>query len=143
MSAFGQKRLSRRQMMTVATVGVAALTVVGTGAKKSEDQSPAPRLRDHLAATWERYRFRHLSFEEAITRHFHYLDLDPEGVSLFASSYRKVHGKRRRNLAAVYLDFLLSSDFFRNGGDESKTVRFIALYAPSDSLCANPCAQFE
>ena len=35
------------------------------------------------------------------------------------------HGEER--IASLYL---LSSDFFRNGGDESKLVRYVEIYEP-------------
>jgi hypothetical protein len=39
--------------------------------------------------------------------------------------------------------FLMSSDFFRNGADESKPVRYLALYQPRRAGCTNPFARFD
>jgi hypothetical protein len=43
----------------------------------------------------------------------------------------------------ICLTFLMSSDFFRNGADESKPVRYLSLYEPSKVGCANPFARFD
>lgn len=39
--------------------------------------------------------------------------------------------------------FLMSSDFFKNGADESRPVRYLALYEPSKAGCTNPFARFD
>ncbi len=39
--------------------------------------------------------------------------------------------------------FLMSSDFFKNGADESRPVRYLALYEPTRIGCANPFARFD
>jgi len=39
--------------------------------------------------------------------------------------------------------FLMSSDFFRNGADESRPVRYLALYQPPRVGCTNPFARFD
>lgn len=39
--------------------------------------------------------------------------------------------------------FLLSSDFFRNGADESRPVRYLALHEPTRAGCTNPFARFD
>jgi hypothetical protein len=39
--------------------------------------------------------------------------------------------------------FLLSSDFFRNGADESRPVRYLALHDPWKVGCTNPFARFD
>jgi hypothetical protein len=35
--------------------------------------------------------------------------------------------------------FLLSTDFFQDGGDETRTVPYVALYDPYLNPCWNPC----
>lgn len=39
--------------------------------------------------------------------------------------------------------FLMSSDFFRNGADEKRPVRYLALYEPTKAGCTNPFARFD
>jgi hypothetical protein len=39
--------------------------------------------------------------------------------------------------------FLMSSDFFRNGADEKRPVRYLALYEPTKVGCTNPFARFD
>jgi hypothetical protein len=39
--------------------------------------------------------------------------------------------------------FLLSSDFFRNGADESGPVHYLALHDPWKVGCTNPFARFD
>lgn len=39
--------------------------------------------------------------------------------------------------------FLLSTDFFRNGADEGRPVRYLALYEPTKIGCVNPFARFD
>ena len=39
--------------------------------------------------------------------------------------------------------FLMSSDFFTNGADETRPVRYLALYEPTKVGCTNPFARFD
>jgi hypothetical protein len=45
--------------------------------------------------------------------------------------------------ARICTTFLMSSDFFKNGADESRPVRYLALYEPTRVGCANPFARFD
>jgi hypothetical protein len=93
-----------------------------------------------------------------------YLKLDPAGVRQFSRDYaerRLISGAKLRAIAgaaAAYqrLDFLagivrhgedrivtkylLSSDFFRSGADESRTVHYLGFFDPLRS-CGNPWAR--
>ncbi|MBI1424907.1 MAG: twin-arginine translocation signal domain-containing protein [Gammaproteobacteria bacterium] len=108
-----------------------------------------------------------------VQKRLHYLKLDPDGVSAFANDLVKrqiistgklrlidmagpvythlsshleqrpfmhqlKHGEER--ITSLYL---LSSDFFRNGQDASKPVRYIALYDPFQNItpCQTPFAR--
>ena len=42
----------------------------------------------------------------------------------------------------VVTTFLLSSDFFRNGADLNRDVKYIALYDPMETGCENPFAKY-
>jgi hypothetical protein len=43
----------------------------------------------------------------------------------------------------VYTRYLLSTDFFRNGADESRRVRYLSFYHPYVTICYNPLARFD
>jgi hypothetical protein len=88
--------------------------------------------KDHVAAllakrpTWNRMKYHFMSiFSKSFTR------------------YERSTDKRSRserivdNLASTYL---LSSDFFVNGADASRTVRYVGLYDPMHA-CGNPFAR--
>ena len=47
--------------------------------------------------------------------------------------------KREREVDNLAITFLLSTDFFRNGSDTSRVVRYVALYDPVRP-CGNPFA---
>ncbi len=98
-----------------------------------------------------------------------YLRLEHRGVLLFARDFREQHIVSPRRLRMVSLfepvyvridpggrnlltgllrngeeriasSFLLSSDFFANGSDESRMVRYLGLYNALQG-CANPFAR--
>jgi hypothetical protein len=104
---------------------------------------------------------------DIVRKRLYYLKLDPNGVNAFARDLvkRKIisggklraidtagpvytllsshigdnalahnfkHGEER--IASMYL---LSTDFFRNGHDKSKIVRYVEFYAPFEKF--NPC----
>ena len=51
--------------------------------------------------------------------------------------------RRGETLDAIGSRFLLSTDFFRHGGDESRALRYVAYFDPYRSPCANPLAEFD
>jgi len=103
---------------------------------------------------------------------FNYLKLDDEGVAMFSRELAQRNainpGKLRATsaLGALYMSlsratthsfigkallhgeerittlYLLSSDFFRNGADISKPVRFVHYYDPT-LACGNPFARLS
>lgn len=85
----------------------------------------------------------HLSAEERIQQQFHYLQLDPEGVRAFVRDYTQHRDQIRRFTRPkddIFERYLLSTDFFRNGADESLPVRYVLFYDPYVSPCWNPCS---
>jgi hypothetical protein len=106
---------------------------------------------------------------KVVYKKLHYLKLDDAGVQQFARDLRKValissprlriidaagllytrpalesdnkldnairHGEDR-----VVTQYLLSSDFFKNGADEQRTVRYLRYYDPMIA-CGNPFAR--
>jgi hypothetical protein len=108
-----------------------------------------------------------------LRRRLHFLRLDPPGLQAFAAALVArgvVSGHRLRLIAAagaLYRDlpvrpaegvlakelqhgeervvslYMLSSDFFVNGADEARSVRYLAFYDPlvDPRGCANPFAR--
>ncbi len=78
--------------------------------------------------------------------HFHYLDLDPAGVSQFFDDLRRYRpdlSPRRPLGPSVHNLFLLSTDFFRYGGDETRRLHYVGFYDPAITPCNNPLATFD
>ena len=76
-----------------------------------------------------------------IRRHFSYLNIAPQDALRFVRDYEKAYGELpfyRRSAGDVYKKFLMSTDFFPNGADESRPLRYIMLYDPYISPCYNP-----
>jgi hypothetical protein len=84
--------------------------------------------------------------EERLRAHFSYLNLDPAGVTQFFADcirYRASFSRRRPLGPEICTDFLLSTDFFRNGADQSRTIRYVGFYDPAITACNNPLATFD
>jgi len=77
--------------------------------------------------------------ERLIREHFPYLTIDGDGLRRFLREYRRAIGApplEGDEEVRRFLDtFLMSTDFFREGADESRTVRFAMLY----DVYTNPC----
>lgn len=74
-----------------------------------------------------------------IRDHFAYLDIDADGLRRFLRDYRRAIGPPplggEKEVRRFLDTFLLSTDFFRGGADESRTVRYTMLY----DVYTNPC----
>jgi hypothetical protein len=106
------------------------------------------------------FRFFNTSFESAaislIKDQLHFLRLDEEGLRKFATAFSEskkndayrfairgysflgIDSSQSGKVNQLVTSYLLSSDFFRNGMDESRVVKFVALYNPYTSPCAHP-----
>jgi hypothetical protein len=85
-----------------------------------------------------------LSPEQRLRAHFPYLQLEPDGVRQYLADYRR----HRQPLSGrsplpedFYTQYLLSTDFFRWGADESRPVHYVAFADPYVSPCRNPLAR--
>ncbi len=85
-----------------------------------------------------------------LRRRLDYLELEEEGMVRFARDLRKrrLQALLRRlkagdTEAADWLEqqFLMSSDFFWNGADESRIIGYMGFYDPYERPCANPFAR--
>jgi hypothetical protein len=84
--------------------------------------------------------------EERLRNHFAYLDLEPEGVARYfadCARYRAGFSRYVPFPPEIYTNYLLSTDFFKNGADESQLVRYVGFYDPAVTPCSNPLAQFD
>lgn len=94
------------------------------------------------AQTARAYSHAWLPPAERIVRHFDYLTLDRAGVERYVREYERVFGRAElRHVARnqeLYTKYLMSTDFFLNGADERRVVRFVALYHPYTTPCWNP-----
>lgn len=105
------------------------------------------------------FRFISRSFDDAaadlIRDEVPYLKLDEDGVRKFVSDFSKhkdrrykftirgysflgISSKRSGKVNQLVTAYLLSSDFFANGMDESRTIRYVGLYDPYLRPCAHP-----
>ncbi len=78
--------------------------------------------------------------ERVVLKSFPYLDLDHDSLRSFSKAYLgflRTFG-RSPSKQDIEEKFLLSTDFFRNGADESQTVRFVSLYDPYYNPCYSP-----
>jgi hypothetical protein len=107
-----------------------------------------------------------------LARRLGYLDVDPAAFEQFASEYVKYkrgHTKKLANLSVIALPytyatiyrwlpmghplrrlednvvtkFLLSTDFFMNGADESRRIAYLSFYEPHTAPCRNPLANMR
>ena len=91
------------------------------------------------------HRLENLSFrsvEEQVRDYFPYLQIDAEGLRQFADVHRSQFGSGlfAKPDTQLHKRFLLSTDFFPNGADETRLVRYVTYYDPYVSPCWNPCA---
>jgi hypothetical protein len=89
-------------------------------------------------------RNAHLSPAERIQRAFSYLQLEPGTAEAFVTDYTRHRAPLRRfvpppDAQEDFFDrFLLSTDFFQHGADESRRVRYSRFYDPYVNPCWNP-----
>jgi hypothetical protein len=122
--------LNRRQFITVSAGALAAAIVGGTSCGDPGYES--------LVVSVLRRKLHFLTFDEEIARVFA-KDFRPE----FEAGQPDLRGRLGttafENL--VVTRFLLSSDFFRNDADESRTLTYVAYHDPGRRSCANPFAE--
>ena len=78
--------------------------------------------------------------------HYAYLDLDPASVDAYVLDFEHYVSRLPRFTRwpdDVYTRFLLSTDFFWNGADQARRVRYVAFYQPQVRPCSNPFARFD
>ena len=118
--------MTRRTFLAI----LALLAPSGFFACRREDEASAP------AASLEDRLRRDLLDE------FHYLSIGDEVLAPFALAYLQHHPdfdpENAKHLHDLRSTFLMSTDFFQNAADESRPLRFVALYDPYVTPCYNP-----
>jgi hypothetical protein len=145
--------MKRRHLLIggLATVGIAAAGLVAADVFTEHETASAVRRRLHVLhldgngpETFAKDKVSELLAKRPswfrIKYHIRELLARPGALVNLQFPYTDPRSKRARledNLATIYL---LSTDFFWNGADESKLVRYIALYDPLRA-CGNPFAR--
>ena len=117
--------LERRLVKAVVRARLDYLTLDEAGLEEFAQQVIA---RDrHVAAYCQRYKWRAF-----FGRAYDILSEDP------AVADPKLKPHNRYALKKMAREFLLGSDFFMYGADESRTVHFVGYYDPYARGCGNP-----
>jgi len=141
--------VSRRRFLkvTLPTLGAAVLAALGFVA--FEDWFG---FGSYLAWQWRGvrnyaapYRYGFLPAEERIRRHFSNLTIDEDGLRRFVRDFEQhVERVTWHSVGAnrlLFSKFLLSSDYYRNGADPKRPVKYVMFYDPYVSPCWNPFAR--
>ncbi|MEM7357177.1 MAG: hypothetical protein AAF657_40560 [Acidobacteriota bacterium] len=96
-----------------------------------------------FGTVWLRRHQRLDAVAERFEAFFHYLDLDRAGLDRFLADYESEIGVLtdwigRPVEPLPFMKFLESTDFFPNGADENRAVRYIMLRDPYVNPCFNP-----
>jgi hypothetical protein len=131
--------ISRRRLfgagLAVAAGGVAAWRVWGSDGPTVE--SSGARSLPEAEVPGRTFGRDYEAVRTIITTAFPFLILPRETVDDFLEAL-SVAKKRPRKAGEVKQLFLLSTDFFAHGADESRPLRYATLYDPYRSPCYNP-----
>jgi hypothetical protein len=130
--------MTRRRFLKAAVLGGAALAG-GSLAWSSSFEWFYSRASRRILAVLQ-------SPEQRLRSHFAYLDLDPDGVTRYFADcerYRAGFSRRLPLSPDACTNYLMSTDFFRNGADESRLVRYVGYYDQAVTPCNNPLARFD
>lgn len=80
--------------------------------------------------------------ERRLLERFDYLTLEPETVERFVADVEQHRPTLRLHPKGMPVEerFLMSTDFFQNGADESRRVAYVGFYHPYVTFCHNPLA---
>jgi hypothetical protein len=134
------RRPSRRRFLLVATGAIAlASGAAGGFAWVSRRFHGVTATVEQLRRRLTRAAYGGVPLAEAIARHYDYLRLDSGAAERFARDYARWWGTDRpaEPIDEVFSRFLLSTDFFVHGADESQPVRYVRLYDPNTTPCLN------
>jgi hypothetical protein len=128
--------MQRRKFLTLLSLGVTAAVVPTIGFSSVSTKKAAVGI---------------------IMNEFSYLTLDEQGVEQYVDAYFKydrftphldvklksyyllgVKSNRSSIIDSLAKKYLLSTDFFLNKMDESRTIKYVGFYNPYQFPCANP-----
>lgn len=120
------RRVSRRQVLVGLGAGAAALATAPFVDPRPEPP-PSPSRRTEILVELLRHELSFLTHDEA-------------GLRAFADEW--VRRNNRVSRAAIQT-YLLSTDFFQNGEDERRPLRYLVFYDPQTTPCYNPLADLR
>lgn len=133
-------RSSRRQFLSW-SLAAAGLSVLALGGSLAV---PAWRART-LALARRIWNARRRPTERLLA-HFEYLRVPAAVAQRYVDDY-SAHVQSLSRTSELredfYLRFLLSTDFFAHGGDETRELAYVSLYGPSITPCYNPLAKLD
>jgi hypothetical protein len=134
-------RLDRRSLLKLGVVGGVAVGASGTAAWVGRDH--IKRLQPSELASYLKSNFDYLTFnfgdeqflEFAKDYREHYLEISRESWHTFRGGDEAEH---RAMMDAFAMRFLMSTDFFMHGADESRPINYVMFFHPYKSPCWNP-----
>ncbi len=129
MNRFLDPGLTRRRLLRFAGILGGGLFVSG-GCRGTEETT-----RADVAPAGAREPTLH----RAIREHFVYLSVGDQVIDAFAKDLRRNQGPWNPETSPrPFTRFLASTDFFQNGADETRPLRYVTYYDPYVSTCYNP-----
>lgn len=112
-------------------IGMASLGGSALGGAGCSPDDSAPKAIGKHATKSELHR--------ALRTHFDYLSVDDSVIESFAADLVRNQGPWSPETSPrPFTRFLASTDFFQNGADESRPLRYVSYYDPYVSTCYNP-----
>jgi len=105
-----------------------------------------PAGRGNAMSLGRRLMRAHQTPERKLLAFFSYLKIPDEVARQYVSDYRaQVHDVGRFSELGddFYTRFLLSTDFFQEGANESSTLGYVSIYGPTITPCYNPLAKLD
>lgn len=134
-------QITRRTLLKSGVVGAAVVGAAGTAAYLSYDKIRL--LQPSELVSYLKSNFDYLTF-----------NIDDAQFTAFANEYLEYYRevpretwyvlrggdeeKHKNVMDDFAMTFLMSTDFFKNGADESKPVNYVMFYHPYRSPCWNP-----
>lgn len=125
----------RRRFLQQTFAATAGLALAATWTACSREEAAAPDSQTPTGPLPAGARF--------ILDHYPYLKISPQDAALYAAEWDRTYGPPQEFTAEYATVFLLSTDFFQNGADESRPLRFLMIYHPFFSTCYNPLARLD
>jgi hypothetical protein len=140
-SVVAGRPVTRRRFLHLTLTALGATILAGSGLAFFDWLGLKRRWRsaqNHLIAN--RYAF--MPADRRIRKHFGDLTIDEEGLERFVHDFEMYVGRVTfysvTTNGRLFSTFLLSTDYYRNGADPKKLVRYVAFYDPYVSPCWNP-----